>query len=351
MELQEEIKEVHEDTKRSDQKDLITSWTEKELYKQNVEAVFSVILRTRGCSWSYTSGCSMCGYYTDTNPDVTEKDLEKQVEEALNKYEGQKVVKIYTSGSFLDESEVPKSIADYLLGSLDSQGAEKILVESRPEFVRKDTLEHYSEQVDELEIALGLESANDFVLKNCINKGFTYDDYVSAKEKILDMGLKMRTYLLLKPPFLREKEAVEDVLNSIKKVQHPDNIISINPVNIQRGSLVERLWRNGTYRPPWLWSIVDLLKRTMNMENESMIVCSKAGLGSERGAHNCEKCDEEIIESIEKFNLTQETRSFKNLTEDTCSCHEDYKIRKDIESFLYYRGDPKILSDRYAGYL
>ncbi len=343
MGLKSEIRRFHEKTSRTDRRDLIAHWEEEELYKGEIRDVFSLIFRTKGCYRSYTSGCSMCGYYTDTNPEIESEDIENQLEEALSHYEGQNIVKIYTSGSFLDEDEIPNELSIKILESFD---ADKIVIETRPEFVDRERAEKLSRTVDELELALGLESANDFVLENCINKGFSFDDYKASVEKISDIA-SIRTYLLLKPPFLTEREAIQDLIDSIKKISDLTDIISINPINVQKGTLLEELWHRDVYSPPWLWSLVEVLTSTVDIEVP--IIVSKAGLGSERGADNCEECTQKVIELLEQFNKTQDISMLKEPLE--CECKDRWKLEKEIAPFLHFRGTPKILRDRYAGYV
>jgi len=342
--LEEKIKDIHKRTSRSERKDLVTTWKEEEFVKKKGETtdVFSVIFRTRGCSWGYTSGCSMCGYYTDTNPDIGREEIKKQLEEAITEYEGEEIVKIYTSGSFLDQKEVPEDLTLDILKRFD---AKKLVVESRPEFLETDRVKRYAEEINGLEIAIGLESSDNFILDNCINKGFGYEDYEMAVRKISDHA-SIRTYLLLKPPFIYEKEAIDDVIRSIERISDLTDMISINPVNVQKGSLIERLWKRNLYRPPWLWSIVDIL---LNFELDTPILISEAGLGSERGAHNCERCNDRILEMIKKYNKTQDKEVIGSFSE--CRCYERWKKEMQIEPFLFFRGTPEILRNRYTGYV
>lgn len=344
MNLENEILSCHTKNERSERKDLITTWEEREIYKSEVRDVFSVIFRTKGCSWSYLGGCSMCGYYTDTNQDIKDEHLEEQLSSALERYDDHPILKIYTSGSFLDDRELSNDIAEKILDSFDS---EKTLIESRPEFIKKKKLKEFSDLTNQLEVAIGLESTDDFVLKRCINKGFTFDGYKGAVKRVKDIGGLVRTYLLLKPPFLTEKEAINDTLKSIDKVTELSDIISINPVNVQRGSLVENLWYKNVYRPPWLWSLVQVLKEA---RFDTTLVSSKAGLGSDRGPHNCGNHDDEIIDTIDRFNITQDKSVLEEVPTD-CSCRLKWKKENELANYLFFRGDPGILSNRYAGYI
>ncbi|MFO7793294.1 MAG: archaeosine biosynthesis radical SAM protein RaSEA [Candidatus Saliniplasma sp.] len=347
MDILKEIEKCKSRTSRSDRRDLVSSWTERELYQGELKDVFSVIFRTTGCSWNRASGCTMCGYYTDTNPAITHDDLADQFQEFSDKYSGEEIVKIYTSGSFFDEDEIPQEFAVKVLNFLD---AEKVVVETRPQFITSDRLQRFSSEVKKLEVAIGLESSNNFVLKNCINKGFKLENYLEKRDLVFDNQSLLRTYLLLKPPFLTEKEAMKDLTNSIELVSHLDNIISINPVNVQRGSLLEKLWNERTYRPAWLWSLLKVISVVDDMD--STVISSTVGLGSERGAHNCGECDTEIVELIREFNLTQDVEPIKSrLNGPECSCYQRWRKELQIEPYLNFRGRVGILSDRYAGYV
>ena len=60
----------------------------------------TVILRTKGCHWWWSSGCTFCGYFNDTRDDVTNEDLHAQwaaAKEKFDDFEDQAMVKVYTS--------------------------------------------------------------------------------------------------------------------------------------------------------------------------------------------------------------------------------------------------------------
>ncbi|HEY5606365.1 MAG TPA: TIGR01210 family radical SAM protein, partial [Thermoplasmata archaeon] len=60
-------------------REIISTWTEKDLLDGKVVDAWVIIFRTRGCYWAHTSGCSMCGYVNDTAVDVSEADLLHQL--------------------------------------------------------------------------------------------------------------------------------------------------------------------------------------------------------------------------------------------------------------------------------
>ncbi len=234
----------------------LSCWVEKERLDGKIVGCLTVILRARGCRWNR---CLMCGF---PRFDVGEEDLKKQIDYALRKFlrdDGILILKIFTSGSFFDDREIPPSFREYVYSKVEEMGIKKLIVESRPEFVFN--CDAFGRNF-EVEIGIGLETSNDEIRELCVNKGFTFRDYADAAKYILDRGGKVRTYLLLKPPFLSEFEAIEDCLKSVMDCSKFSNTVSINPVYIPRGSYIEKLWKAGIYRPPWLWSAVEVLKKS-----------------------------------------------------------------------------------------
>ena len=62
------------------------------------------------------------------------------------------------------------------------------------------------------ELAFGLETSSDRIRKDSINKGFTFKDFVRAAEIAKKYGVTIKAYLMLKPLFLSERQAIEDIL-------------------------------------------------------------------------------------------------------------------------------------------
>ena len=299
-------------------------WKEKDMISGRISDAMVVIMRTRGCCWAETGGCTMCGYRQASVNTVSEEDLNKQIDEALSKYNKEPFVKIYTSGSFLDANEVPIPVRQRILREFS--GCERILFESRPEFVTGEAVADLPKTVT---IALGLESSDPDVLKTSINKGFTPEDSRRAGILIKNADLTVRTYLMLKPPFLSESAAIEDTIRSALFADEFSDEISVNPLNVQRGTYAERLWRAGDLRPPWIWSLAEVLRRLSGRVN-ARLMSSPSGGGTMRGVHNCEKCDREMLDRIERFSFSQDVKDL----DFNCSCKKDWQTYLESERIL-----------------
>lgn len=144
----------------------VSIWTERDLLDGEDITALVMVLATSGCAWSHEKGCTMCGYNNDSLPSVSGQDIEKQVEYGIMEREKTKpkMAKLYTSGSFLDAKEIPPESQKKIFHLLTDAGVEKILIESRPEFVTNSALEPLTD-ITKVELALGLESANDTILE------------------------------------------------------------------------------------------------------------------------------------------------------------------------------------------
>jgi radical SAM enzyme (TIGR01210 family) len=304
----------------------VSCWSEKDILNNKVVDAFVIIFKTKGCSWAHESGCSMCGYFNDSLwKDVSDKDILAQFEYALTKYKNEKFVKIFTSGSFFDDKEIKPKIREKILTKL-FETAEKVSIESRPEYLTDKNLINFKNKI--LEVGVGLETADDSIREDCINKGFSFNDYKKAAKTLKKHNISLKTYVLVKPPFLTEKQAIDDAIQTIEKIKDITDVVSLNPVNVQRNTYVNYLWRRQQYRPPWLFSIVEILTEGKRILGDKIIKSDIAGGGSIRGAHNCKECDKKYLKAVSNFSLIQDVRTFKDLD---CSCKDKWMDQLDLE--------------------
>ncbi len=310
-----------------DPRHFVSQWREPELLHGRVVDAWVLILRTVGCYWARRSGCSMCGYINDTMTDVKYDDLMAQWGSALTLYRGEPIVKIYTSGNFFDAAEVPLKARREILEEIGGR-CEKLVVENLPQMVKREWVEEATSLVPELEIAIGLETANDAVRDLCISKDFHFDWYEKACRTAHAAGAEVKTYLLMKPPFLTERAAMEDVVASARRVGDLTDTVSINPTNVQRDTLVDHLFRRSEYRPPWLWSVAEVLKRLRGLGPR--VMSKPTGAGTPRGAHNCGRCDQAFLGAIGEYSLA----TGDPLDALDCACRDEWQAYVEAQDLL-----------------
>ncbi|MHA2296033.1 MAG: archaeosine biosynthesis radical SAM protein RaSEA [Candidatus Hodarchaeales archaeon] len=320
------------------------AWIEDTVLSTGEGRALAIILPTRGCHWARSSsgGCNICGYINDshlTGPTDPLGDFKTTWNERYAPEKGINSVKIFNSGSFFDPSEIPWDSARKILEFLATrEEIDEITVESRPEFILK-----HSNRLDQVKeilgskkfgIGIGLESFNGTIRKYCINKGIEETEYLASLEEVNERDFFAKTYVLLKPPFITEFESIKDCQLTIAQAfQAGSQMVSLNPCNVHSGTLVEWLWKQGKYRPPWLWSVVQVLKFFNRTRLQGRILqCEPVGTGKSRGPSNCKKCNDEVLKAIEKSSRTQD---FSRLGELFCVCKKKWKTELLIEELGY----------------
>ncbi|OAQ52695.1 tRNA-2-methylthio-N(6)-dimethylallyladenosine synthase [Natrinema mahii] len=305
-------------------------WLDEDNTPDGVKTSLTIILNTGGCRWARAGGCTMCGYVAESvdGGSVPHDALMDQIDvclahEAENADAPADLIKIYTSGSFLDEREVGaesrRAIADTFADR------DRMVVESLPDFVDREKIGDFTQHGLDTDVAIGLETATDRVRHDCVNKYFDFADFEGACAEAAaadaaaggDVEAGIKAYLLMKPPFLTESEAVEDMISSVERCAAVDgcHTVSMNPCNVQRYTMVDDLYFEDGYRPPWLWSVAQVLAETADAD--AIVVSDPVGHGSDRGPHNCGECDDRVQKAIKDFDLRQDPSVFEQVS---CAC-------------------------------
>lgn len=305
--------------------DYRTEWFEGKKEKRIV-----IYLLTNGCEWALSNGhgCTMCGHLAKqgNREGVVDKlSLKEQFDSVMKKIDFAEypLVNIYNNGSFLNENEIPIQIQKYILRELTSiSQIKQIVIESRPEYITESSIKNLRKciNVDKLEIAMGLECISDMLRIKSINKGFTLNTFEKAVSYL--GNIKFRVYVLLKPPFLKEKDAIEEAVKTIKYAfKMGAETVSLEACTVQKYTFVEQEYKEGRYSPAWLWSIVEVIKRT-HKYGKVIVGLFKFYPSPQRVPFNCSKCSGEVMKALERYNDTLNFEYLKNLD---CECKRKWE--------------------------
>ncbi len=307
-------------------------WSEEEVLDGQVHKALTVILRTRGCTWAINGGCSMCGYVNDSFvKKITADHLVAQFEHALEGFEDHTVIKLYTSGSFLDETEVPIDAQQRILDLVPNQVV-RFQSEAQAHHVTDERLADLRPRLPDgcqFALGIGMEASTPEVLEYSVNNEFTIEDYEHASQVAAAHDTLLKCYVLVKPPFLTEREAIEEAVATAQRTAHLPALeaLSFNPISIHKNTLTEDLWRAREYSPPWLWSVVEVLKRVdpiAECHYKSDVVAG----GQPRGAHNCGSCDEDVLRAIDAHKKTGDISVFDRVD---CECKQVWQAQLELE--------------------
>lgn len=305
----------------------LACWQGKERYNGETVECLTIIFESGGCSWAR---CRMCSYrfekYRARSCDELYGHLYSQLAWVRSQFslETFSMIKIFTSGSFFDPNEVPPAFLDEI-GKMFR--GKIVIAETRPEYLVREPLERLVAALDTgthpipLYCAIGLETTNDAIREKCINKGFSLADFFSAASIAHTAGAGVKAYLLFKPLFLTEAEAMADMRSSFADLLGHVEMVSMNPCTVQKRTELELYWKQGAYRPPYLWSVLSLLKEA-SME----VTCDPLGGGQKRGPHNCGTCDYEIVRGIRDYSLSGDRDLIGALLETDCTCKREWEF-------------------------
>lgn len=308
----------------------LSSWKGQDRYFGEVKSSFTAIFLSGGCSWKR---CRMCSYKNDRfcgSRDELIENMNAQIDWVGENYKPDEyeLAKIYTSGSVLDHKEVPieilKRFGEFFRGK-------PLIAESKCEYVSEEALHNLLKPLDAgqlhpLTIAIGLETADDVIREKSINKGCTFEDFKNACDVAHDAGVGVKAYLLMKPLFLTEKEALDDMTNSIKEVKEYADMISMNLCTVQGKTELEHFWRKKEYRPPYLWSAVKVL-----IDADVFVSCDPVGGGFKRGPHNGEMqhegcLDKEITAAINEYSINGDKSVLQDVWDNGFDCRDEWNF-------------------------
>ena len=299
--------------------------------------------RTVGCAHyrSPEGGCRMCAFpaISTLGKTVDPEDLKEQLDNALASVDWEKEglgeLDLFCSGSFFNDEEVPPEVRRHAAESARNlPKLKKLLVESRPEYILPSDIDEMKEILGDdirLEVAIGLESANEYVREEIIRKGFDLKDFENSLNTLGKRGTCLLVYVFLKPPGLSEARALEDtvataryVFDCANRYSLPNVTAAIQPAFVQREGILFDLYQRGEYKPPWLWTVVEVIKRVHGL-GEVQIGTSEDTPPPIATRANCGKCDERVEAAIAKYNEKQDYQVFEELH---CQCKE--KWRKEV---------------------
>jgi archaeosine synthase beta-subunit len=263
-----------------------------------VVPVGTIFLTNKECPWR----CLMCDLWKNTLTErVPSGAIPQQIRAGLKQLGiGVRHLKLYNSGSFFDPQAIPPedhaSIAELV------RDFENVVVESHPTLIGPKVLAFASEVM--LEVAMGLETAHPETLAR-LNKRMTLDQFARAAEFLVRSSVAVRAFVLIKPPFLEEEEAVEWAMKSVDfAFDCGASVVSLIPVRSGNGALNDL-----GYVPPALETIEAVFDAVLR-ERTFMDLWDLEKFAT------CPKCFRSRRERLERMNFDQ--RVLPRVTCDAC---------------------------------
>jgi len=291
-----------------------------------------------GCSWAKKEhgGCYMCGFKLRIEEitkgrkiSISELISVYKVGRSMTEREAPEMLTIYNGGSFLNDDEIPIEVQLEICEDVSSIPSIKVLfVESRPEFVTEEKISLLVSKLrgKKLKVGVGLECVSDDIREKCINKGLSKKDFEKAVMLLRNNGVKVLAYVFIKPLYITEREAISEAIRTTNYAfQVGSNEVTLEAALVQRGTKMEEVYRKGDFRPPWLWSVIEVLKGTYQMGavNVGDFTDEPPPVAI---PYNCEKCSSKIAKLFNKYKETHKMDVFNDID---CDCKSIWRESLD----------------------
>jgi len=155
-----------------------------------------------------------------------------------------------------------------------------------------------------LEVAMGLETVHPQVLPR-LNKRMTLEQFSRAAQFLREHGVALRVFILVKPPFLDEAEALEWAKRSLEfAFDCGATVASLIPTRFGNGSL-EALAERGEFSPPRLATLEGALAYGVDLQRKRVF----ADLWDLERFSDCDWCFCKRKERLERINLSQKNEA------------------------------------------
>ena len=181
-----------------------------------------------------------------------------------------------------------------------------------------------------LEVGIGLESADDRVRSDLMQKGFSLAAFERAAAVIRDCGAALLAYVFLKPPGLDEAAARDDAMATARYLSslsarlrdgaHPAFRVTfaLQPAFVARGSALEAEWAAGRYQLLNLWTVLEVVLCAARLLPVQVGLWDE-GLAQGRVPSGCDRCSGRLRDALRRFNESADLSLLENLPRCACA--------------------------------
>jgi hypothetical protein len=292
-------------------------WVEKERTPDGrIEDVATIFLTNRECPFR----CLMCDLWKNTTDDrVPGGAIPAQIRWALDRLAPARNIKLYNSGSFFDAQAIPPADFPQIAKLLES--FKTVIVESHPRLVDKRCPDWRDLLQPRLQVAMGLETVHPDVFKR-LNKRMTLKDFERATQYLTQNGILVRAFVLLRPPFLDEREGRKWAKRSIDFAFNVGvECCVIIPTRGGNGAMA-RLQERGLFSSPRIESLEEVLEYGIRLKRGRVF----ADLWDIEKFASCAICSSKRIQRMRRMNLTQMIAPLIH-----CDCNRNMTSRENAE--------------------
>lgn len=273
-----------------------------------------------GCAWAIQGpGCAFCEFQGPIEKlvgglPISHSEFLALFQTGFVTMRNIDVVNVFTAGSFLNPGEIPVKTQLAIARAVARTMTTTLRVEARTQYVVPETVGPLVQALADsaqLDVALGLESQDDYLRNVVLRKGMSRESFRSAVKTLKQLGARASVYVMLMPTDMEEGCAVQECLDTIRFAFEcgTDEVL-----------LQARYSQDPSKRCPRLWSIAKVLRETAHL--------GPVTLGKWEGElpepkvwpTNCPKCTPAFMAQIEQWRLSLLTQTVAEENLPKCEC-------------------------------
>jgi radical SAM enzyme (TIGR01210 family) len=247
-------------------------------------------------------------------------------------------------GSLFDENEVPPGARKHYFERLAEQKTklqpgERMMVdfETRFEFVTEEKLKEMrdilGDDVD-IDVGVGTESICEEIRELAGNKKMD-PDWQEKVELLHKYNCCVLGHVLVKPPFLTEREAVMDAVGTVRYLEKHNlvDVFIVMTMNRRPKTLTPRLEELAMYELPSIWTVVEIMKQIgPELAAKSKFLGFQNNRNQENVVHGCDNCNDSVVSLILDYHgYPDEYEAIMKAAEENdkkpCECKNEWLMR------------------------
>lgn len=246
-------------------------------------------------------------------------------------------IAVFNGGSFFPGSELSDEFQRFVYEDIAARSSvRQLMVESYPTFISRKKLSEAKAILGgkDLMVGIGFESKDDYVRNTLLKKGIDKGGFETKVKMMQDLGVQVFVYTFLKAPGLSETQALNEALETIEYLSDLGvDEVALSCAFVPPDTDLEVKYKAGEFRPPWLWSIVEIIKEAKKYNWPLSVGGFEDYPPPVATPNNCPSCDDNINALIDCYRMDGKLLD-KNLV--VCNCQdtwkEDMSLRKTSES-------------------
>lgn len=320
-----------------------------------------IFFMSRGCSHDLKGGCTMCNYGYGQEHLLDQEAVLKEIRykiEQLPKRLHEVVVS--PIGSMLDEEEVPHDFLIKVFDILSDIKCNEFTCETRADSISCEKLRLLKDNIraDKITLEIGVESTDDWLLRNSINKNIEFKTVQDVIETAHSMGIQICANIGIGFPFVNEAVSISSARSSIRKLLEQNvSCIALFAYNIRPGTLLEQLWRMGLYQCTSLWAIAEVLSSFSDVQLRRIQISWYRNYYEEKSKilhmpYLCDDCREDVLALFDAYRNDPCQKTLQPLLSYQCKCKDEwyagYRMQKPEIDFLNVQNMYTALSKEFS---